>query len=237
MPEARPSLATDDDTIAWLLEVDPAIRWQVMRDLLDEPQDVWEKERARTVTEGSAAEMLSRRDATGEWPAGRWTASTWTLLLLIALGVSEQHPAGRPAVERLLDRFLPPGEEVDGAFLLGRVDLCHLAFLLGLPTYFLDPDDPRLPPLADAILSAELLQSRRQAERPLAAADADPGHAARRDGEAGRRQPLEHPAGVAGAPASKRVTSVACASSATRRRASAARSRAARLLRSFGRTS
>ena len=38
----------DDATIRWLLEGDPAIRWQVMRDLLDEPAERWEKERRRT---------------------------------------------------------------------------------------------------------------------------------------------------------------------------------------------
>ncbi len=144
-----------DETIAWLLEGDPAIRWQVMRDLLDEPQKVWEEERARTLTEGWVAEMLSRRDARDEWPAGRWTASTWTLLLLIALGVPEREPAGRPAIERLLDRFMTPGKEVDGSFLLERVDLCHLAFWLGLATYYMGTDDARLAPLAEAILSAQ----------------------------------------------------------------------------------
>jgi hypothetical protein len=141
--------------VEWLLEGDPAIRWQVMRDLLDEPPDVWEEERAKTVAEGWGAEMLGRRDADGEWPAGRWTDSTWALLLLAALGVPEREPIAPPSFPRMLDRFLPPGEEVDGAYLLGRVDLCHLGFWLGLAAYFLDPDDPRLPTLAEAILSAQ----------------------------------------------------------------------------------
>jgi hypothetical protein len=44
---------------------------------------------------------------------------------------------------------------VDGAFLLKRVDLCHLGFWLGLAAYFLDPEDRRLVPLAEAILSAQ----------------------------------------------------------------------------------
>jgi hypothetical protein len=145
----------EDAVVEWLLEGDPAIRWQVMRDLLDSPRDVWEQERARTVTEGWAAEMLSRRDANNEWPAGRWTDSTWALLLLVALGIPEREPVAPPSFARMVDRFVPPGEEVDGAFLLKRVDLCHLAFWLGLATYFLDPADPRLPPLAEAILSAQ----------------------------------------------------------------------------------
>ena len=45
--------------IEWLLEGDPAIRWQVMRDLLDEPSEVWEEERLRTLEQGWVAELLS----------------------------------------------------------------------------------------------------------------------------------------------------------------------------------
>jgi hypothetical protein len=144
----------EPEVLDWLLEGDPAIRWQVMRDLLDAPQAEWEAEQQRTLERGWVAELLERRGADGEWPAGRWTASTWTLLLLVALGVPERHAGARPALIGLLDRFIPSDEEVDGAFLLKRVDLCHLAFWLGLGAYFLD-DDPRLTPLAEAILSAQ----------------------------------------------------------------------------------
>jgi hypothetical protein len=140
--------------VEWLLEGDPSIRWQVLRDLLDAPAREWEAERARTVEEGWVAELLRRQGDDGEWPAGRWTASTWTLLLLMACGVPERHPSARAPIERLLGRFMPPGEDVDPAFLLRRVDLCHLGFWLGLAAYFL-PGDARLRPLAEAVLSAQ----------------------------------------------------------------------------------
>ena len=130
-------MASQESVIDWLLAGDPAIRWQVMRDLLDEPAETWERERRRTAESGWVAELLGHAGPDGEWPKGRWTASTWTLLLLIACGLPEGHPAGRPAIERLLGRFMPPGEEVDGAFLLKRVDLCHLGFWLGLGAHFL----------------------------------------------------------------------------------------------------
>jgi hypothetical protein len=143
-----------DAVVEWLLEGDPAIRWQVMRDLLDAPAGEWEAERARTVEEGWVAELLRRQGGDGEWPTGRWTASTWTLLLLIGCGVPERHPAAHAPIERLLGRFMPPGEDVDRAFLLRRVDLCHLGFWLGLAAYFL-PGDARLRPLVEAVLSAQ----------------------------------------------------------------------------------
>jgi len=69
----------DEGVIEWLLAGDPAIRWQVMRDLLDAPVADWEQERAGTVASGWIAEMLARQSADGEWPAGRWTASTFAI--------------------------------------------------------------------------------------------------------------------------------------------------------------
>jgi hypothetical protein len=152
--DPRPLVAHDEPVVDWLLAGDPAIRWQVMRDLLDEPAESWERERRRAAESGWIAEHLARRGADGEWPKGRWTASVWTLLVLVACGLPERHPAGTAPVERLLDRFMPPGAEVDGAFLLKRVDLCHLGFWLGLGAHFLG-DDPRLPALGEAVLSAQ----------------------------------------------------------------------------------
>jgi hypothetical protein len=76
-------------------------------------------------------------------------------LLLVACGLPEGHPAGRGPIERLLGRFMPIGESVDGAFLLQRVDLCHLGFWLGLGAHFLEADQ-RLPALGEAVLSAQL---------------------------------------------------------------------------------
>ncbi len=153
MNENRHSpMASDEAIVDWLLGGDPAIRWQVMRDLLEEPADTWERERRRTVQSGWVAELLARQGADGEWPAGRWTASTWTLLLLVALGIPEGHPAGRAPIERLLDKFVSDGASVES--LLKRVDLCHLGFWLGLGAHFVD-DDPRLPLLGEAVLSAQ----------------------------------------------------------------------------------
>jgi hypothetical protein len=42
----------DDQVSDWLMQGDPAIRWQVMRDLLDQPMDVYEQERAKVAEIG-----------------------------------------------------------------------------------------------------------------------------------------------------------------------------------------
>jgi hypothetical protein len=148
-------VTSDNSVIEWLLDGDPVIRWQVKRDLLDEPPETWEAERRRTVESGWVAELLEQQAPDGSWPKGRWTDSVWTLLLLVACGLPEDHPSARAPAEALVGRFMPVGEDVDGAFLLKRVDLCHLGFWLGLGAYFLG-GDARLAPLGHAVLEAQL---------------------------------------------------------------------------------
>jgi hypothetical protein len=66
----------------WLLDSDPSIRWQVMRDLLDAPEAEWRAERARVETVGWGARLLSCEDEDGQWAGGAFfprgfTASEW----------------------------------------------------------------------------------------------------------------------------------------------------------------
>jgi hypothetical protein len=89
------------DVTTWLLDSDPALRWQVERDLAGEPPEVWEPTRARVATEGFGAQLLSLQDEDGQWaggaffPAGYtgseegqpWTATTWSLNALREWGL------------------------------------------------------------------------------------------------------------------------------------------------------
>ena len=65
--------AASDSVIQWLLDADgsdPAIRWQVMRDLLDRPEDEWRAERAKIESEGWGARLLQQEDEDGQWAGG-----------------------------------------------------------------------------------------------------------------------------------------------------------------------
>lgn len=67
-------------TIDWLLdpaESDPAIRWQVIRDLLDTPAGEWSAERAMIETEGWGARLLGLEDADGQWAGGACFPGDW----------------------------------------------------------------------------------------------------------------------------------------------------------------
>jgi hypothetical protein len=71
-PEAVNSTESAPSTsaISWLLESDPSIRWQVMRDLLDSPEEEWKAERSRVETQGWGARLLGYEDDDGQWAGG-----------------------------------------------------------------------------------------------------------------------------------------------------------------------
>src|SRR5947199_9278543 len=58
------------DVIEWLLDSDPAIRWQVMRDLTDAPEEQVAAERARVASEGWGARLLALQRGDGQWDGG-----------------------------------------------------------------------------------------------------------------------------------------------------------------------
>ena len=87
----------------WLLDSDPAIRWQVMRDLTDAPADEVAAERARVTTEGWGAQLLALQPADGVWGGGayfpEWTATTPTLQLLRSFGLDPTTEEARRALD------------------------------------------------------------------------------------------------------------------------------------------
>ncbi len=62
----------DHALLAWLLDGDPSLRWQVQRDLAGEPEEVWEATRARVAREGFGARLLSYQDDDGRWAGGAY---------------------------------------------------------------------------------------------------------------------------------------------------------------------
>src|ERR1700675_526231 len=56
--------------LKWLLDADPAIRWQVMRDLTGEAPNAIAAERSRVATEGWGAQLLALQSPAGTWGGG-----------------------------------------------------------------------------------------------------------------------------------------------------------------------
>jgi hypothetical protein len=87
----------------WLLEGDPAIRWQVLRDLTDAPASEVAGERSRVAREGWGAALLAAQDEDGRWGGGtffpRGVGTFDTLHLLHQLGVDGNAPELKQALE------------------------------------------------------------------------------------------------------------------------------------------
>ena len=60
------------DVIAWLMDADPAIRWQVLRDISGADEADVTRERARVATEGWGAALLASQDPDGRWDGGTY---------------------------------------------------------------------------------------------------------------------------------------------------------------------
>jgi hypothetical protein len=100
------------NVIDWLLDSDPAIRWQVMRDLAGaSPEDI-AAERARVEHDGWGARLLALEDPDGLWDGGAcfpasyiggepgqpWTPTMHTLQTLQLLGLDPASKSARRAI-------------------------------------------------------------------------------------------------------------------------------------------
>jgi hypothetical protein len=128
------------DVTEWLLDSDPAIRWQVMRDLTDESAEVVAAERARVATEGWGARLLALQDGSGQWGGGtyspKWISTTYTLLLLRLLGLDPASPEARAAVGRVRDGVTWQRRAPGAPFFGGETETCVNSMVLALGAYF-----------------------------------------------------------------------------------------------------
>lgn len=102
--------------IQWLLAGDPAVRWQVLRDLVGAPERAAERERRNVAREGWGVRLLARQDHEGTWAGGlssdgglyspKWISTTYTMLMLRDFGLSANNRQARRACARLIERGL-----------------------------------------------------------------------------------------------------------------------------------
>lgn len=143
--------------IDWLLDSDPSIRWQVMRDLLNESGEVVAGERSRIASEGWGARLLDLQDLDGQWGGGPyifpgWISTTDTLLLLRDLGLDPANERTRRAIDLVRDNS-DWGPEFDNApYFEGEVEPCINGRVLAIGAYFGEASDR----LVDRLLSEQL---------------------------------------------------------------------------------
>jgi hypothetical protein len=143
--------------IEWLLDGDPAIRWQTLRDLVGAADRAVERERQKVAHDGWGADLLVRQDKAGTWAGGlytpKWTSTTYTMLLLRDLGLPPNNAQARKACALLLDR----GMQQDGGinYASNSSETCITGMVLSILSYF-EYDDDRLDSIADHLLARQM---------------------------------------------------------------------------------
>src|SRR6516162_8388259 len=130
--------------IQWLLDSDPSIRWQVMRDLISSPAEQVAAERARIAIEGAGARLLSLQTADGRWGGAAWNrglnSTMHVLVLLRDLGLDPASDQAHRATDLVRDRVTwkgcGPQECAGNAFFDGEVEPCINGQVAAVGAYF-----------------------------------------------------------------------------------------------------
>lgn len=144
-----------DDIVDWLLDADPAIRWQVLADLTRASVAEVTEERSRVASEGWGARLLDLQAPDGQWGGGpyspKWISTTYTLLLLRRLGIDAVDPDTRRAIE-LVKENVTMGNRSQPFFEYAS-EACITGMALALGSYFLD--DPSDLPQVEYLLDRQ----------------------------------------------------------------------------------
>jgi len=169
-----PDYAPRPAHLKWLLDSDPSIRWQIMRDLTDASPVTIAAERSRVATEGWGAKLLARQSPSGRWsgsPRG-WRAdlpkdhrdlliTLYSLSVLMDLGIDPASQQARRMIgrvdKRLVFRWLD-----NRPYLRGETEPCINGRILGIGSYFKKPNHA----LARQLLSEQLKDGGWNCEAP-----------------------------------------------------------------------
>ena len=157
---------------------DPAIRWQVLRDLTGATERAVDRERRTVARDGWGARLLARQDPKGTWAGGKfsdgglyspkWTSTTYTMLLLRDFGLLATNRQAHKACRLLLDE----GLQGDGGINYGvwakwtrRSETCVTGMVLSILSYF-QYDDARLYTIAGHLLEQQMSDGGWNCRRP-----------------------------------------------------------------------
>jgi len=140
----------------WLLDSDPSIRWQVMRDLTHTPAEVVSAERSRVASEGWGLTLLGQQRPDGQWGDGVvhpfWWTNMYSLVFLRDLGVDPANARVRAAIDLVRDNVTWGPEFRNSPFFEGEVEPCINGRVVALGACF----GVRSDRLVDRLLGEEL---------------------------------------------------------------------------------
>lgn len=156
----RKRLAAANSVLDWLLEGDPAIRWQTLRDLTNVKKTEIEAAQKEVGTKGWGKKLLDHQDKGGTWAgklySPKWISTTYTMLLLRDLGLQASNPQAQVGCAQLLDGgFYKDGGINYSPKTLYCSELCITGMVLSILSHFRYPDE-RVKSLADHLLREQL---------------------------------------------------------------------------------
>ncbi len=155
---------SDASVTRWLLGGDPAIRWQVMQDLVHEPANVIASERSRIAREGWGRALLARQAPQGWW-GGRndrgWMITMDALALLREMGLDPSSEEARRAIARVKAhlRWETLGNR---PYFEGETEPCINGAILAFGSYF----GERCEGIVDRLLDEQLADGGWNCEAP-----------------------------------------------------------------------
>jgi hypothetical protein len=157
-----------EKVIQWLLDGDPAIRWQTLQDLLGVAESAVKRERRKVARDGWGARLLARQDPQGTWAGGlssdgglynpKWISTTYTMLMLRDFGLLPSNPQARKACKLLLDGGLQPDGGInygDCTKWAGGSETCVTGMVLSTLSYF-QFEGPHLDTIARHLLEQQM---------------------------------------------------------------------------------
>ncbi len=149
-----------DAVVDWILDGDPAIRWQALRDLAGADPRTVQREQRRVGAEGWGARLVALQAPDGRWAHGiytpKWTSTTYTMVLLRGFGLPAKHPQALRACEVLLDT----GFWSDGGINFWTrshkySETCVSSMVLSVASWF-QLEDERVDRLAEHVLEQQM---------------------------------------------------------------------------------
>ncbi len=149
----------DAPIIHWLMEGDPAIRWQVMRDLLGLDADRITQEKEKIAEYGWGERFLSYQESTGLWAGGiygpKWISTTYTMLTLRRLGLPAANSQAQKSCQVLLERGYYQDGGINYFKSYQQSEVCVTGMVLSILAHFRYPD-PRVDDLVDHLLGRQM---------------------------------------------------------------------------------
>lgn len=150
---------SEDARVSWLMEGDPSIRYQTLRDLLDAPGEETGRERSRILKQGWGGRLMELQEENGGWAGAlyspKWTSSFYTLLLLKRLGAPPD-----PRLSKTCGLLLDSGfYEQDGGINYWKTwkqgECCVTGMLLSMLCHF-GFEDERMHAMAGYLLKQQM---------------------------------------------------------------------------------